>query len=169
MYRSLYLFGVFFIFTASIPISAQNQQTNTGGTVRRRALVLNIDARVLDDEQTVIWNETHRKIAIPGNPVSVQLVGSNIVVSVQLTPFIRRNNGNVLVAQGQIWIDDPERGMCYYTSIQTIPMEFNEPIYFFPLGAAQQLGSVIEIVITVNPYSESEGAEETGVITGNER
>jgi len=167
MYRSL-LFGVFFIFTAIVPISAQNQQTNTG-TVRRRALVLNIDARVFDDEQVEIWYENNRKIAIPGNPVSIQLVGSNIVVSVQLTPFIRRNSGNVLVAQGQIWIDDPERGICYYTSIQTIPMEFDEPIYFFPLGAAQQLSSSIEIMITVNPYSESEGAEETGVITGNER
>ena len=153
------MFGVFFIFTAGIPISAQNQQTNTGN-VRRRALVLNIDARVFDDEQVEIWYENNRRIAIPGNPVSVQLVGSNIVVSVQLTPFIRRTGGNVLVAQGQIWIDDPERGICYYTSIQTIPMEFNEPIYFFPLGAAQQLSSTIEIIITVNPYSEPEGAEE---------
>jgi len=171
MNRSLCLFGVFFIF-AAIPINAQDQQASTGGTspVRRRTLVLDISARVLDDEQAVIWDENNRKITIPGRPVGIQLVGSNIVVSVQFTPFIRRSSGSVLVAQGQIWITDPEKGVSYYTSIQTIPMEFNEPIYFFPLGASQQLSSTIEIILTVNPYSET-GAnpEETGAITGNDR
>jgi len=169
MNRSLCLFGVFFIFTASIQIEAQDQQMSAG-TVRRRSLVLDIDARVLDDEQTVIWNETSQKITIPGSPVGIQMVGSNIVLSVQFTPFIRRNGGNVLVAQGQIWINDPERGINYYTSIQTIPMEFNEPLYFFPLGASQQINSSIEIILTVNPYREEGGSvEETGVITGNDR
>jgi hypothetical protein len=164
MNRSLYLFGVFFIFAANIQVSAQDQP------VRRRELVLNITARVLDDEQEVIWNEIKQQRAIPGNPVSIQLVGSNIVVSVQFTPFIRRSGGNVLVAQGQIWISDPEKGVSYYTSIQTIPMEFNEPIYFFPLGAAQQLSSTIEIMITVNPYSETDsGTGETRAIGGNDR
>jgi len=151
MNRSVYL-GVFFIFAVSIPISAQDQQASAGGAIRRRSLVLNIDARVLDDEQVIIWNETKQRETIPGNPVSIQLVGSNIVVTVQFTPFIRRSGGNVLVAQGQIWINDPERGVSYHTSIQTIPMEFNEPIYFFPLGASQQLSSTIEIILTVNTY-----------------
>jgi hypothetical protein len=59
-----------------------------------------------------------------------------------------------MVAQGQIWINDSERGISYYTSIQTIPMEINEPIYFFPLGASPQLKSSIEIMLTVNPYKE---------------
>jgi len=171
MNRSLCLFGVIFIFTASVYIEAQDQQMSAGaGTVRRRSLVLDIDARVLDDEQTVIWNETSQKNTIPGSPVGIQLVGSNIVVAVQFTPFIRRSGGNVLVAQGQIWINDPERGINYYTSIQTIPMEFNEPIYFFPLGASGQINSSIEIILTVNPYREAGGsADEPGVFTGNER
>jgi len=169
MNRSLCLFGVFFIFTASIHIEAQDQQMSAG-TVRRRSLVLDIDARVLDDEQTVTWNEITQKITIPGSPVGIQLVGSNVVVSVQFTPFIRRNSGNVLVAQGQIWINDPQRGMSYYTSIQTIPMEFNEPLYFFPLGASEQINSNIEIILTVNPYREAGGSvEEPGVYTGNDR
>jgi len=174
MNRSLCLFGVFCIFAASIPINAQDQQAGAGRTAqsgqRRRALVLDIDARVLEEEKVVVWNETHQKITIPGNPVGIQMVGSNIVVSVQFTPFIRRVGGNVLVAQGQIWIDDPERGICYYTSIQTIPMEFNEPVYFFPLGASQQFGSSIEIVLTVNIYNETgANAEETGAVTGDGR
>jgi hypothetical protein len=167
MTRSLCLFGVFCFFAASIPINAQDDHhTGAGGTapgIRRRTLVLDIDARVLEEGRVMIWNETHRKTTMSGNPVGIQLVGSNIVVSVQFTPFIRRNGGSVLVAQGQIWITDPEKGVSYYTSIQTIPMEFNEPIYFFPLGESRQLSSTIEIILTVNPYSE------TGIITGNER
>jgi len=177
MNRSLCLFGVFFIFASGI-LNAQDHHTGTAGTtqgLRRRTLTLNIDARVLEEEEVVIWSETHRKTTMPGNPVGIQLVGSNIVVSVQFTPYIRRNGGNVLVAQGQIWITAPEKGVSYYTSIQTIPMEFNEPIYFFPLGASQQLnssqlGSTIEIILTVNPYSETgANAEETGAVTGNDR
>ena len=170
MNRSVYLFGVFFIFAVSIPINAQDQQANAGGAIRRRSLVINIDARVLDDGQVMIWNETKQRTTIPGNPVSIQLVGSNIVVSLQFTPFIRGSGGNVLVAQGQIWINDPERGVSYYTSIQTIPMEFNEPVYFFPLGTSQELGSTIEIILTVNPYSETDsGAGETRAAGGNDR
>jgi len=160
MNRSLCLFGVFFIFSANININAQDQLTSA---VRRGALVLNIDARVLDDKQEMVWNEIKQRIAIPGNPVGIQLVGSNIVVSVQFTPFIRLEGGNVLVAQGQIWINDPEQGISYHTSIQTIPMDFNEPIYFFPLGTSQQISSTIEIILTVNPYNETE------TLVGNER
>jgi hypothetical protein len=170
MNRSLCLFSVFCIFAASIHINAQEQQAGSNGMMqglRRRALVLDINARVLEDEQNVIWNENHQKITLPGSPVSIQLVGSNIAVSVRFTPFIRRN-GNVLVAQGQIWINDPERGISYYTSIQTIPMEFNEPIYFFPLGESQQLNSSIEIILTVNLYREPGINQEETAAAGNE-
>jgi len=155
MKSSLYLFSAFFIFAVSVPVSAQDQ--GMGGMmqmIRRRALVLDISARVLEEEEVVVWNENHRKFAIPGSPVGIKLVGSNIIVAVQFTPFIRRN-GNVLVAQGQIWIEDSEQGMVYYTSIQTIPMEFNEQIYFFPLGTSGQLSPSIEIVLTVNMYDET--------------
>jgi len=154
MRRSLYLFSAFFVFAASVPLYAQDQEA--GGMVpglRRRALVLDISARVLEEEEVVIWNETHRKLTIPGSPVGIKLVGSNIIVAIQFTPFIRRG-GNVLVAQGQIWIEDPEKGITYYTSIQTIPMEFNEPIYFFPLGTSQHLTASIEIMLTVNMYAD---------------
>jgi hypothetical protein len=154
MNRSFYFLSVLFIFTAGVCIEAQPHPTNTGMMpgLRRQSLVLDINARVLEKEE-VIWDESHQKITIPGSPVVIRLVGSNIVVVVQFTPFISRH-GNVMAAQGQIWINDSERGISYYTSIQTIPMEFNEPIYFFPLGTSPQLNSSIEIRLTVNPYRE---------------
>ncbi|MDR2541872.1 MAG: hypothetical protein LBC80_00255 [Treponema sp.] len=129
-------------------------ETNPG---RRRAVVLDINARVLDGEDIVSWSESDQKTTIPGTPVSIQLVGANVVVVVQFTPFIRRD-GNVLVAQGQVWINDPDNGVGYFTSIQTIPMEFDEPIHFFPLGQSSELDALssIEIILTVNPYRDAE-------------
>jgi hypothetical protein len=155
MSRPIYFFSVLFLFTTSVCIEAQPKPTSTGMTPEfsRQALILDINARALENEE-VIWDESHQKITISGTPVGIRLVGANIIVAVQFTPFIRRN-GSVMVAQGQIWINDPERGVSYYTSIQTIPMEFDEPIYFFPLGTSPQLYSSIEIKLTVNPYSET--------------
>jgi hypothetical protein len=157
MKHSVCLFSVFCIFAANIPVHAQEMQAGSSGTMsgqKMRALILDIDARVLEEKQVVVWNETHRKLTIPGSPVGIKLVGSNIVVVAQFTPFLRRR-GNVLVAHGQIWINDPEKGMSYYTSIQTIPLEFGEPVYFFPLGSPHQFDSSIEIIITVNPNTDA--------------
>jgi len=159
----LFIFAsLLIIFSAGVQLDAQERANASQQAPRRRALIIDINARVLEETQEVVWNEVHRKITIPGSPVGIKLVGSNIVVAVQFTPVIRRQ-GNVLVAQGQIWIEDPEKGIRYYTSIQTIPMEFNEPIYFFPLGASAQINSSIEIVLTVNPYSEIAVSDEAAV------
>jgi hypothetical protein len=154
MNRPLSLLSVLFLFTTTVCIEAQPQPANTGMTpgLRRQALVLDINARALENEE-VIWDESLEKITIPGTPVGVRFVGSNIIVVMQFTPFIRRS-GSVLVTQGQIWITDPEKGVNYYTFIQPIPIEFDEPVYFFPLGTSSQLNSSLEIKLTVKPYKE---------------
>ena len=181
MYRSLCLLSVFFLFTAAINLYGEDPEPvgRTPGhermpwfwnnqDARRRAVVLDINARVLEQEE-VVWEEkTPGKLTIPGRPVSLRLVGSNVIVVVQFTPYIRRHSQNVLVAQGQIWIDVPNEGMRYHTSLQTIPLEFDEPIYFFPLGQSHQLEASIEIMITVKHYTETiVPQEELTAITEN--
>ena len=183
MSRPLFLLNVIFIFILAIPGYAEDVQSNRDETSRtnraRRTLILDIDTRVLDlaisdsgirdEEQVVVWNESHRRSAIPGSPVGIKMAGSNIVVALQFTPVIRRNS-NVLIAQGQIWVDDPGKGISYYSSIQTIPMEFGEPIFFFPLGQAGQLDSIIEIMLVVNIHTEDLiNSAETAANTGNDR
>jgi len=160
------MFSAFFVITVNYNIHADDLQT---GAIRygKRAMIIDIDARVLEKEQITWKSEPKKEITFPGNPVSIKLMGSNVVVSVLFTPFIYRNGKKVIVAQGQIWIDDPNKGMCYYTSIQTIPMEFGEPIYFFPLGSSQQLDASIEIVLTVN-QNNAAAANETAASTENE-
>jgi hypothetical protein len=167
MIRSFCLLGAFFIISANLNIHAQDSGNGLGEMVsglKKRAVVMDIDARVLGEEKEIVWNETHHKIAIPGSPMGIKLVGSNVVVEVQFTPFIRRQ-GSILVAQGQIWYNEPGKGISYYTSIQTIPLEFGEPIYFFPLGKSNQFNSSIEIIITVNRNTAANNAEETSANT----
>jgi hypothetical protein len=176
MRRYLLLFSVLFFIVAGISLNAQSSRPESAeGTpgLRRQALEINIESRVLENN-TVVWKENNHKISMSGNPVGVQLVGSNIVVVVQFTPYTRNTrrsgngsilaaqgqNGSVLAAQGQIWIADNNNNVTYYTSIQTIPFELGEPIHFLPLGP-EHLNPSIEIIITINSYSEN-GASRTG-------
>jgi hypothetical protein len=123
---------------------------------KRGALILDISARIVEQNQTVIWNESHRKATISGRPVGIKLVGANVVVAVQFTPYLRRGLKKFLVAQGQIWMDIPNQGMRCHTSMQTIPLEFGEPIYFFPLGPLQEDDAArIEVMLTLHPYEEN--------------
>jgi len=164
MIRSICLVSVFCIFTSNISITAQDQQDIIASEFRRQALVIDISTSVLTEEEVVIWNEFQRRLAIPGSPVGIRLVGSNVIVAVQFTPFIRRE-GNVLIAQGQIWIVNPGHDVSYYTSIQVIPIDFNEDIYYFPLGTSN---SSIEILLSVYPYSEIAALEEANANAGND-
>ena len=122
-----------------------------------RALALDIDARIIERNQNVTWNESHRKTTISGRPVEVKLVGANVVVAVQFTPYIRRGAQKFIVAQGQIWMDIPNQGIRYQASMQTIPVEFGEAIFFFPLGAsAENDADCIEVMVTLYPYEGNE-------------
>ena len=124
---------------------------------RGRAVVMDIDARILENGE-ITWNETHQKTTIPGRPVEIKLIGGNLVVVVRFT-FIRNNSGGqkLLVAQGQIWMADPSQGIRYQASVQTIPVEFNETIYYFPLGSfkPEADASSIEVMLTLRPYQEN--------------
>ena len=122
----------------------------------RSALVMDINARIVEQNQTVIWNESHQKTIMPGRPVGIKLVGANLVVVAQFTPYIRRGLQKFLVAQGQIWMEIPNQGIRYYTSMQTIPLEFGEPVYFFPLGPRKdEDAACIEVMLTLRPYEDN--------------
>jgi len=160
MHRRLCLLGTFFLFLAIAGMYAEDPPLpEVPPGLRPRALTMDINARVLEKNQVVVWNETNQRLTFSGSPVNVRLEGANVVIILQFTPFIRNQGGNVLVAQAQVLIDIPnEEGIRYHTSIQTIPMNLDEPIYFFPLGSARPQDSAsIEIILTVKPYREAEG------------
>jgi hypothetical protein len=124
--------------------------------LRDRAVVLNIVARIVEQDQEEIWNSNNSKVTIMGRPVSMKLIGENVVVNVQFTPYQQENGQSLLVAQGQIWISVPNEGIRYQTTLQSIPMEFGEQIYFFPLGKVHSDNEAsIEIRLELHPYQEN--------------
>jgi hypothetical protein len=128
--------------------------------LKEQAMVMDIVARVVERDQQVVWDSVNSKVTIPGRPVGLKLVGTNIVVAVQFIPFLRRNGQNVLVAQGQIWINIPNEGIRYHTTLQTIPLEFGEEIFFFPLGSVgSQDDARIEVKLVLHPYTEGSPQE----------
>ncbi len=121
--------------------------------LKEKAVVLFITARIIESNKEVVWNASDSKITISGRTVSVKLTGNNIVIVGQFTPYISADGTKLLVAQGQVWIDVPDEGVHYYTNIQTMPLEFGEQIFFFPLGAQkQEKGTRIEIQLVLKPY-----------------
>jgi hypothetical protein len=134
-----------------------------------KAVVLDIAARVVEQDKAATWDEAHKRITIPGRPVGIKLAGANVVVAVQFTPFVRRHGQTVLVIQGQIWVDIPDQGIRYQTTMQTIPLEFEEPIYFFPLGPVERDGEAyIEIMLTMRPYKNPAEGETQANLSANE-
>jgi hypothetical protein len=87
--------------------------------------------------------------------VGIKIVGANVVMALQFTPFFRRGGNSVLVVQGQIWVDIPGEGMHYQTTLQTMPIEFGEPLFFFPLGSPSSPQETrIELQLEIRPYTE---------------
>jgi hypothetical protein len=147
-YRFSLLLSVLFV----APVSAQTPTLEE--MFPERAIIMEIGTRIVEQNQQVVWNSENSRVTIPGRPVGIKLVGDNIVVAVQFTPYIRPRGNNFLVAQGQVWINDPHKGMSYYTSMQTIPMEFDELVYFFPLGPSDSEDEAqIEIQLMLRPYT----------------
>ncbi|MDR1587770.1 MAG: hypothetical protein LBS57_09970 [Treponema sp.] len=158
MKRGFRVFGFILIIAAKGALNAEEPGIEELlPALKNQAVVLDITARVLEQNQMEIWNEGSRKVTIPGRPVRINLVGANVVVAVQFTPYLRRRGPNFLVAQGQIWVDIPNQGIRYQTTIQTIPLDFDEPIYFFPLGSAagDNDAARIEIMLTMKPYRDA--------------
>ena len=146
--------GSLLLVSASVILGAQELPREPFPSLRERAVVMHIVSRIVEQNKQVVWNEDNTRITIAGRPVVIKLVGAELLVSVQFTPFLRQSGRHTLVAQGQIWINVPDEGIRYHTTMQTIPLGFGEEVYFFPLGTMQsQDGSHIEIQLMMEPYS----------------
>jgi len=122
--------------------------------LRDKALVLYITTKVAGNNQEV-WNAFNSKITIPGRSVGIKLVGENLIIAVQFTPYLRRRGKYDLVAQSQIWINIPDKGMSYKTNTHSIPLDVGEPILYFPLGSNSDSETpLIELNLTMYRYGE---------------
>jgi len=161
-FRKKSAFTLFLSFFA-VSISAQGTALQDLPGLRERAVVVTMVSRIVEQNEEVLWNSETSSVTIPGRPVGLKLVGSNLVAAVQFTPFLRPNGRHVLVTLGQIWINVPNEGMSYHTTMQTIPLEFSEQVYFFPLGSIKDPDAPsIEIQLVMEPFSADRAAQVEG-------
>jgi len=150
--RTALLGGILF-FAISMAIVAQETSLEQLPGLRERAVIMRVVSRIIEQNQEVVWNSENTNVTMPGRPVGLKLVGSELVVAVQFTPFLRPTGQHTLVAQSQIWVNVPGEGMSFQTAMQTIPLEFGEQVYFYPLGSMDTHDTAhIEIQLVLEPY-----------------
>jgi hypothetical protein len=161
---------LFLFFGAGISLNAQDvqppapeQQNRVAQPLRDRAVVFRIVTRVLEKDNNEAWNSDTYKVTIPGRPVGLKIVGENVAVSVQFTLYQHRNMGSILVAQGQIFTEMPGGGVQCRTIMQTLPFDFGEQVFFFPLGSGDpDYEALIEIQLEMSRYNETTANEDEG-------
>ncbi|MDR2588207.1 MAG: hypothetical protein LBC67_02160 [Spirochaetales bacterium] len=120
------------------------------------ALNMNIAARISEAGESAVWNVESNECTVSGRSVSVKLVGKNIVIIAEFTPYVGADNSIVLVAQGQVWIASPEEPLKYLSALTSIPVNLGERVLFFPLGVKSLEASAdntydIELEIKILP------------------
>ena len=147
------LFGGVLVLVISVTLVAQETSSEQlPGGLRERAMTMRVISSIVEQNEQV-WNSEATNVTIPGRPVGLKLVRNDLVVAVQFIPFIRSGVLINLVAQSQIWINIPGEGMSFQTSMQMIPMEFGQLVYFFPLGPMRSEDTAhIEIQLILEPY-----------------
>jgi hypothetical protein len=120
-----------------IRVAAQADDSQQAvAAIMDEALRINIVARILPSNERPDFNIEKTRLTIPGRPVVVQFVGSNISINAILTPYLKEDGKIILVAQGQVWSSEPqaEKPVRYLSSLKSLPISLGEKILFFPLG-----------------------------------
>jgi len=122
--------------------------------LRDKAIVLHITTKIQENNQE-LGTAFNSKVTIPGRPVGIKLMGGNCIIEIRF--ILNPQQGKfMLSAQSQIWIGIPDKGMSYKTTSHSIPINFGEPILFFPLGSTPDPGNPhIELLLTMYRYGEA--------------
>ncbi len=138
--------------------------------ILKQALKVHIQARIYQDVQNVMWESDVDKLTISGRPVTINMQNEKSRIAVHFTPYRTVQGGLILIAQSEIWLkepspeDDQKGKIRYFTSMRSIPLDFDELIYFYPLGRLENLDNPnqihIEMALKIAPYSaESDGGQ----------
>lgn len=152
---------------ASLPLSLAAQ--DLPDALRQKALVVRVTAIVPAADQDQVdqgdtgegatkpqdWQAESSKDTVTGTPVHFKLVGTNVAIIVQITPYEQEDGKTVtLFAQGQVWVQPPEGGLSYHTNIDTLSVAFGETVIFFPLGRSPSGTAPMRIEISVDRASD---------------
>lgn len=116
------------------------------------ALTVSILASLGSPSEAPSWEAKDIKYTIPGTPVSIKMIGSEVVIVITLTPYKNASGGLLLVSQGQVWYKDGDAGLRYRTTVDTLNVGFGERVFFYPFGAHPDLGAPLRVELILAKY-----------------
>ena len=144
------------------PAQAQQNQLNME-QILKDALTVRIQAKLFQQVEDVVWQSSVEKLTIPGRAVTINMQNEQAKLSMHFTPYRKNQGGLILVAQSEIWLRVPAEGdqkekLRYFTSMRSIPLDYDEIIYFYPLGKLEDMDNPeqihIEMALNIRPYTE---------------
>lgn len=135
-------------------LAAQTQTPDIPEALKGKALTVSINAYVLQNGSTVAWQQQGLRYTVPGTPVAFRLMGSNVVIAIQVTPYENEKGGAILVTQGQVWIKGEGGEISYRTTLESVLVRYGEKVLFFPLGRSPDGHAPICVELSVDHYNE---------------
>jgi len=153
----------------AMPLRARAQEMPE--SLRDRALSIQIQAVIISPgadqkgapsvEQSS-WHEEGSGLTVPGTPVGIKLVASNMVIFVQVTPFDQEEGHLTLVVQGQVWLHKSSGALAFRTTVNKVEVEYGETVFFYPLGAAAEGKPSLRVAISVTKAASGAAAGPPG-------
>jgi len=142
------------VFSLSAQEKALPQGLNASSLLKD-ALLFSVDVKVSSPGGSEdLWDTRIDKITIPGRAVTVSLQGSDSKLKVIFTIYPEEKKRMLLVAQSEIWV-----GGEYSSTITSLPMTFQDKVYYYPLGraagGAENNPVEVRMAIKVVPYLET--------------
>lgn len=149
---------------AGLTLGAQEGEASPGNEeLSGKVLSVSIKMEMVRRE-TVLWNQETRKLTLPGQPVMIRLNSPRMRLHSEITPYRRQSPDILLVARGQVWIQESHSpGVRYFTTMRTLSVNLGEPVFFFPLGGAENPPddkAQLRMLIIVEAYPQEDLLEE---------
>lgn len=115
-------------------------------------LVVKVTPRIVEQDQSVSWEQPVSQVTSPGVPVVVKIDAEPFKIRITITPFLR--DGDVLlVVQGNV-IQVSPAGVSKSTTLQSMHAPPGEDIAYFPLGRAPDGARQMVVLLRVEQQNE---------------
>jgi hypothetical protein len=115
-------------------------------------LLVKVTPRVVEQDQSVSWEQALSQVTAPGSPVVVKIDAEPLSIRITVTPFVRGKD-LLLVVQGDVVQKGPN-GISKSTSLQSLHAPPGEDIVYFPLGRSPAEGRQMVVLLRVEPQDE---------------
>jgi hypothetical protein len=131
----------------------------------QNVLKLEIGVNLIKGSEKLSLSTKGFRYTYPGKAVNIKIEGNSMKMIGSFTPYYDRGGNLILLAQGQIFIANPEgTGFRYYSYFKSIPAILGEELQFFPLGfsayTTPENAANIEIDIQILSFNQSAPVKE---------